>query len=161
MDFLRKPSKRLYADYYVIIKQPIALDDIKKKIDNGGYASLEEVRQDFELCFSNAKQYNMKDSPIWKDAKELLVSTSPLLAYGHQFASILTRNNVPQKLANKTYNKLAPSNEDGENGEDEKGKSKVPNLNRLIKSRLQKLVDKTDPSYVSLLFSRFFGSLAS
>ena len=69
--------------------------------------------------------------------------------------------NVPQKLANKTYNKLAPSNEDGENGEDEKGKSKVPNLNRLIKSRLQKLVDKTDPSYVSLLFSRFFGSLAS
>lgn len=79
MDFLRKPSKRLYADYYMIIKQPIALDDIKKKIDNGGYASLEEVRQDFELCFTNAKQYNMKDSPIWKDAKELLVSTSQLL----------------------------------------------------------------------------------
>lgn len=122
LDFLRKPSKRLYADYYVIIKQPIALDDIKKKIDNGGYASLEEVRQDFELCFSNAKQYNMKDSPIWKDAKELL------------------------KLTNKTYNKLAPSNEDGGDGEDEKGKSKAPNLNRLIKSRLQKLVDKTDPS---------------
>lgn len=74
----------------MIIKQPIALDDIKKKIDNGGYASLEEVRQDFELCFSNAKQYNMKDSPIWKDAKELLVSTSPLLVYVDWFASILT-----------------------------------------------------------------------
>jgi chromatin structure-remodeling complex subunit RSC4 len=36
--------------------------------------------------------------------------------------------------------------EDGENaeGDEGKGKTKAPNLIRLIKSRLQKLVDKTD-----------------
>jgi hypothetical protein len=56
-------------------------------------------------------------------------------------------NVIPfQKLVNKTYNKLFPADEDGENaeGEEGKGKSKAPNLTRLIKSRLQKLVDKTD-----------------
>ena len=52
-----------------------------------------------------------------------------------------------QKLVNKNYNKMFPPDEDGENADgDGKGKSKTPNLNRLIKSRLQKLVDKTDDS---------------
>ena len=42
---------------------------------------------------------------------------------------------------------MIPPDEDGENVDgDGKGKSKLPNLNRLIKSRLQKLVDKTDES---------------
>ncbi|KAG6814146.1 hypothetical protein H0H92_002141 [Tricholoma furcatifolium] len=118
--FLRRPSKRQYPDYYQIIQQPIALEDIKKHLDNGSYATLENVRQDFELCFNNAKQYNMKESDIWRDAKDLA------------------------KLVNKTYSKLVPSAEDGEIGDGEGKKSKPPSLTRLIKSRLQKLVDKTD-----------------
>lgn len=36
---------------------------------------------------------------------------------------------------------MVPMDDDGEN------KSKAPNLMRLLKSRLQKLVDKTDDSY--------------
>ena len=71
---MRLPSKRHYPDYYSIITHPICLDDIKKKIDEDNYPSLDDVRQDFELCFTNAKRYNMKDSPIWLDAKFLLVS---------------------------------------------------------------------------------------
>ncbi|KAG5637649.1 hypothetical protein H0H81_003726 [Sphagnurus paluster] len=119
----KEPPKRQYPDYYRIITRPIALDDIKKQIETVGYPNLEAVRQDFELCFNNAKTYNMKDSDIWRDAKDLL------------------------KLANKTCVKLLPQDEDGENVDGEgKGKSKAPSLNRLIKSRLQKLVDKTDDS---------------
>ena len=71
---MRLPSKRHYPDYYNVITQPICLDDIKKKIDEDRYLSLDDVRQDFELCFTNAKRYNMKESPIWLDAKYLLVS---------------------------------------------------------------------------------------
>lgn len=63
----------MYPDYYLLIQKPIGLEDIKAKIEKGGYPTLEDVRQDFELCFNNAKQYNMKDSIIWRDAKELLV----------------------------------------------------------------------------------------
>lgn len=71
--FMQKPSKTQYPDYYEHIKRPIALEDIKKKIEKGAYPTLEDVRQDFELCFNNAKQYNMKESMIWRDAKDLLV----------------------------------------------------------------------------------------
>ena len=42
---------------------------IKSRIETGKYPSLDAVRQDLELCFKNAKKYNMKDSPIRKDAK--------------------------------------------------------------------------------------------
>ena len=48
-----------------------------------------------------------------------------------------------QRLVHKTYSKMAPNEEDGENE-----KSKTPNLNRLIKARLEKLVGKTDATYV-------------
>ncbi|KIL71554.1 hypothetical protein M378DRAFT_174801 [Amanita muscaria Koide BX008] len=112
-EFLKRPPKRIYPDYYQIIQQPIALEDIKKQLDNDAYQSLEAVRVDFELCFMNAKTYNMKESDIWKDAKDLL---------------------------------MVPSSGDGDNadGTGDKGKSKAPNLNRLIKARLQKLVEKAD-----------------
>ncbi|KAG6900522.1 hypothetical protein C0993_009475 [Termitomyces sp. T159_Od127] len=120
--FQRRPSKRQYPDYYRIIQHPIALEDIKKQLDNGSYKTLEAVKQDFELCFNNAKQYNMKESEIYKDAKDLL------------------------KLVNKTYNKLIPQADGGEAGDGEGKKSKPPNLTRLIKSRLQKLIEKTDDS---------------
>ncbi|KIJ66243.1 hypothetical protein HYDPIDRAFT_86245 [Hydnomerulius pinastri MD-312] len=131
--FLRLPSKRHYPDYYDFIAQPICLDDIKKKVDQGSYTSLDDVRQDFELCFTNAKRYNMKDSPIWLDAKFLL------------------------KLANKEYTKMtgkkvkkgADADENGEEkaeggGDDGEKKNKPPNMNRLLKARLQKVVEKTD-----------------
>ena len=71
---MRLPSKRQYPDYYVQIKRPIALDDIKSKLEARDYLSLEDVRQDFEACFRNAKRYNMKESQIWRDAKFLHVS---------------------------------------------------------------------------------------
>ena len=70
---MRLPSKRQYPDYYDQIKRPIALDDIKRRLESGSYASFEEVKTDLEQCFKNAKKYNMKESQIWRDAKFLHV----------------------------------------------------------------------------------------
>ncbi|KAJ3772440.1 RSC complex protein, partial [Lentinula raphanica] len=112
LQFLKQPNPRIYPDYYAIIRNPIALEDIKKKIQSGKYTDLESVRKDFELCFNNAKDYNLQESVIYNDAKDLL------------------------KLANKTYRKLAPS-EPGE-------KSKPPSMKKLLNSRIQKLMKKTD-----------------
>jgi hypothetical protein len=70
---MRLPSKRQYADYYQQIQNPIALDEIKSRIETGKYLGLDAVRQDLELCFKNAKKYNVRESPIWKDAKYLHV----------------------------------------------------------------------------------------
>ena len=83
VDFLRLPSKRLYADYYDLIKKPIALDDIKRQLEHGGYATFSEVKQDFEQCFRNAKRYNVKESQIWRDAKHLHVCSSTALLCIH------------------------------------------------------------------------------
>jgi hypothetical protein len=48
---------------------------------------------------------------------------------------------------------MVPSSGDGDNadGTGDKGKSKAPNLNRLIKARLQKLVEKADDTYAAFL----------
>ncbi|KAG1754925.1 Bromodomain-containing protein [Suillus paluster] len=129
--FMRLPSKRHYPDYYVFIQQPICLDDIKQKIDDGLYNSIDDIRQDFDLCFSNAKKYNQKNSRIWLDAKFML------------------------KFVNKEYTKMTgkkvKKNGDGDDDEEKPGdgadgekKNKQPNLTRLLKARLQKLVDKAD-----------------
>ncbi|KAF9486466.1 Bromodomain-containing protein [Pholiota conissans] len=88
--FLHRPPKRLYPDYYELIKQPIALDDIKRKLDHHNYSSLQDVKNDFELLVANAKQYNLAESAIVQDAKELL------------------------KLVHKIYSKMVPSDEDEE-----------------------------------------------
>jgi len=82
---MRLPLKRHYPDYYLVIQQPICLDDIKKKIDDGQYGSLDDIRQDFDLCFSNAKKYNQKNSQIWLDAKFLLVSPLLVLRFPAKF----------------------------------------------------------------------------
>ncbi|KAI0348282.1 Bromodomain-containing protein [Trametopsis cervina] len=126
-DFLRLPSKRQYPDYYEQIKRPIALDDIKRQLDSGQYAFFDEVKHDFEQCFKNAKKYNIRDSQIWKDAKHL------------------------HKLSLKEWDKLngtqgnADGDGSGSEGEGEEGKKKKgPPMNRLLKTRLQKLISKTD-----------------
>lgn len=43
------------------------------RLDSHGYASLEDVKADFDLCFKNAKRYNMKNSDIWLAARDLQV----------------------------------------------------------------------------------------
>lgn len=74
--FATKPLKKMYPDYYMVIKRPIALDDIEAKIKRSAYPTLEDVRQDFELMFDNAKLYNQKESVVWRDAKDLMVRHS-------------------------------------------------------------------------------------
>ncbi|KAF9074860.1 Bromodomain-containing protein [Rhodocollybia butyracea] len=108
VQFLKLPSPKLWPDYYTLIPNRVALEDIKKKIKSGKYLDLEAVRQDFELCFTNAKTYNASESTIYSDAKDLL------------------------KLANKTYRKLMRS------------EGKPPSMKRLLNSRIQKLIKKTD-----------------
>ncbi|KAG9321032.1 hypothetical protein KVV02_004993 [Mortierella alpina] len=69
--FLELPSHEEYPDYYEEIARPIALDGIKKKINNGAYKNLESFEEDFDLMFDNARQYNAEGSDVYLDAEEL------------------------------------------------------------------------------------------
>lgn len=73
---MRKPNKRAYPDYYSIIHNPIALEDIKQSIENGTYPTLQHIRAAFELCFNNCIDYNQNTSDIYRDAKDLKVCSA-------------------------------------------------------------------------------------
>lgn len=69
--FLELPSKKEYPDYYQIIKHPIALEDMKAKIDAKEYKTMAEFKADIDLMVSNAKKYNMKGSEVYEDAVKI------------------------------------------------------------------------------------------
>ncbi|KAM3620779.1 uncharacterized protein V6R79_001807 [Siganus canaliculatus] len=69
--FQQLPSRREYPDYYQQIKQPISLQQIRAKMKNGEYDSVEQIDTDLTLMFENAKRYNMPNSSIYKRAFRL------------------------------------------------------------------------------------------
>uniref|UniRef100_A0A672IFE6 Protein polybromo-1 n=1 Tax=Salarias fasciatus TaxID=181472 RepID=A0A672IFE6_SALFA len=69
--FQNLPSRREYPDYYQQIKQPICLQQIRTKMKNGEYESVEQMDTDLTLMFENAKRYNMPNSSIYKRAFRL------------------------------------------------------------------------------------------
>ena len=69
--FEKLPDKSTMADYYQIISNPIALDNIKKKAKRKKYRSVDDFLQDVELMFENAKLYNEDDSQVYQAAVEL------------------------------------------------------------------------------------------
>lgn len=71
--FIKLVPKSQYPDYYYIIKQPIAMDMIKKKINKEEYSSLREFRNDIRLLCNNARTYNEDTSSIFQDANDIEV----------------------------------------------------------------------------------------
>ncbi|ODQ55638.1 hypothetical protein SAICODRAFT_63654 [Saitoella complicata NRRL Y-17804] len=69
--FLVKPNKKQYPDYYQIIKEPIALDMIQKRIKGTAYNSLDDFVTDVQLMFRNARTYNEDGSFVYTAANKL------------------------------------------------------------------------------------------
>ena len=45
-------------DYYDIIKQPMDLEQIQKKLNSGTYKTSESFKRDLQKIFENARTYN-------------------------------------------------------------------------------------------------------
>ncbi|XP_034022488.1 protein polybromo-1-like isoform X1 [Thalassophryne amazonica] len=69
--FLQLPSRKDYPDYYNQITQPICLHQIKTKMKNNEYESVEQLDSDLTVMFENAKRYNVPHSSIYKRALKL------------------------------------------------------------------------------------------
>ena len=69
--FEKLPDVKAYPDYYVSVRNPIALDTIKKRAKRKKYKSVDEVLEDVETMFVNAKKVNTKGSEIYENAAEL------------------------------------------------------------------------------------------
>lgn len=73
--FMELPDKREYRDYYAIIKRPISLEMIRKRISACHYTSLQGFKEDFRTIFENAREYNEEGSLVVDDANALEVLT--------------------------------------------------------------------------------------
>ncbi|KAH6721376.1 hypothetical protein BKA61DRAFT_467254 [Leptodontidium sp. MPI-SDFR-AT-0119] len=71
LPFERLPDKSQMPEYYQEIKNPIAMDLIKKKAKRKKYHSVDQALKDLELMFENAKLYNLEDSQVYQDAVDL------------------------------------------------------------------------------------------
>lgn len=69
--FEKLPDKQATPDYFAAIKNPIALDLIKRKAKRKKYQNVDQVLRDLDLMFENAKEYNEEDSQLYNDAVEL------------------------------------------------------------------------------------------
>lgn len=69
--FMDIPKKSEYPDYHVLIKRPICMKQIKRRIETRAYKSVEAARDDFYLMFENARTYNQEGSLVWLDAEAL------------------------------------------------------------------------------------------
>ncbi len=71
LPFEKLPDKTAMPDYYQEIKNPIAMDLIKRKAKRKKYQSVDACLKDLELMFENAKLFNLDDSQVYKDAVDL------------------------------------------------------------------------------------------
>uniref|UniRef100_A0A3P9C9C7 Bromo domain-containing protein n=1 Tax=Maylandia zebra TaxID=106582 RepID=A0A3P9C9C7_9CICH len=61
-------------DYHEIIKHPMDLSTIKKKLDNRQYRDAQEFAADVRLMFSNCYKYNPPDHDVVAMARKLQVN---------------------------------------------------------------------------------------
>lgn len=71
LPFERLPDKVAEKEYYAVIKNPIALDGIKRNYKRKKYNSIDQLLADLDLLFENAKSYNEEGSQVYEDAVEL------------------------------------------------------------------------------------------
>ncbi|XDG01233.1 hypothetical protein ABKA04_000848 [Annulohypoxylon sp. FPYF3050] len=66
--FVKLPSKRDYGDYYVLIQNPICMNQILAKIKKEEYNSINDMRRDIVLMCNNCRTYNEDGSLLYSDA---------------------------------------------------------------------------------------------
>ncbi|PWW72166.1 hypothetical protein C7212DRAFT_354757 [Tuber magnatum] len=69
--FINLPSKKIHGEYFRVIKQPISLNLIKRRIALGEYPTWAEFEAAVRLIRSNAEEYNDERSGIVEDVRKL------------------------------------------------------------------------------------------
>ncbi|OZJ01737.1 hypothetical protein BZG36_05117 [Bifiguratus adelaidae] len=69
--FLELPNKKIYPLYYTMIRNPIAMDIIKRRIHSPYYQTVQQFKSDWDLMFNNARTFNQEGSLVYEDANEM------------------------------------------------------------------------------------------
>ncbi|KAK6538016.1 hypothetical protein TWF694_010909 [Orbilia ellipsospora] len=99
-DLFRDPvSAKDYPDYYRIIKRPIALEMIRKKLNTKDYSQdsvVDEFEDDMFLLLDNAAEYNEPDSEVMGDAKIIQSAFVPRMATERKKLGLPARSLPPK-----------------------------------------------------------------
>lgn len=96
--FIELPDANDYPDYYIIIKNPICMNMIKKKINRKEYQSLKQFRADIGLMTQNCKVYNEDGSLLERDANLIEVCIVPKFNMGFIPTGFMTRGTTSMKI---------------------------------------------------------------
>ncbi|KAL8675394.1 MAG: hypothetical protein Q9168_000225 [Polycauliona sp. 1 TL-2023] len=76
--FEKLPDKVAMPEYYQEIKEPVAIEIVKRKIKRKKYQSVDHFMRDVDTMLNNAQSYNQDESQIYKDAVLLQKETQQL-----------------------------------------------------------------------------------
>lgn len=82
-------------DYFEVIKRPMDLGTIKKKLENGCYHSLEDFENNVHLTFDNAMMYNPEGTVVYNMAKEMKVK------FTADYANLIRQLNIEEDSKRK------------------------------------------------------------
>ncbi|KAK6201142.1 SNF2 family N-terminal domain-containing protein, partial [Scheffersomyces amazonensis] len=66
--FLKLPSRKIFPDYYKIIKRPVSINQIKKQVQQEKFEDFESFIAELRHMCLNGKTYNEEDSFVYSDA---------------------------------------------------------------------------------------------
>jgi len=91
-------------DYFQIVKKPMALETIKKKLENDSYRSIEDFDSDIRLTFDNGMLYKAeKNRSVYdmaRDLKEVYISEYTL--FQTRFTREKAQDNMEKKMNEPT-----------------------------------------------------------
>ena len=147
--FLDVPKKTDYPDYHVIIEKPIAMRQIKRRIDNRTFRRVDTCRDEFHLMVRNAKTYNQEGSWVYNDAVELQKAFDTTYDMLCRFSGLPGSENEGELPAGKEGEPEGDDGEEAEGGaggdDDEEDEKPVQAAPRGIKIKLGKR-NKAKPS---------------
>eukprot|EP00040_Diaphanoeca_grandis_P031127 m.185674 g.185674 ORF g.185674 m.185674 type:complete len:1252 (+) comp32239_c0_seq3:330-4085(+) len=122
-------------DYHLIIKTPMDLGTVKRKLDNGVYHDADVFISDVELVFSNCYKYNPAEHDIVIKCKEL----------HHQFQ--LLKNKLPEKEATPPPQEYAHESRKSKGGSGNgggRGKSKANAKHQHFEEEIDEVSEEED-----------------
>merc|ERR1711983_216039 len=66
--FYKLPSRKELPDYYEVIRKPVDIAKIQKRIEEEHYEDMDALEKDFALMCKNTQQYNEDGSLIFEDS---------------------------------------------------------------------------------------------
>ncbi|CAH1372514.1 unnamed protein product [Tenebrio molitor] len=98
--FLKPVNKKLVKDYYSIIKRPMDLETISKKVAAHKYHSRHEFLNDIEQILQNCILYNGRDSPFTEKAEQLVkICKATLYEYDEHLTQLENKISLARERA--------------------------------------------------------------